>query len=298
MTSSINSMTGFGAARGEADWGSWTVEAKSVNGRGLDVRVNTPPGLDRLEATARKLASERFKRGNLQIAVRVDLSDAAGDITINTEILGQLLAALRNAADFEQPVTTDAVATLLSMKGVVETASQDVRNLADNKAAISALEAGLAGALDSLAEARAREGASLFDLFTNLITDFRLTCDGAEVAAQDQPTRLRERLETQLSEIGGGDKVEADRLAAEIALSVAKADVREELDRLVAHFSEAENLLSEGSPVGRKLDFLSQEIGREANTLCSKSASLELTNAGLALKALNDQFKEQAANVE
>lgn len=298
MTGTIHSMTGFGSARGEAPWGSWTVEAKSVNGRGLDVRVNTPPGLDRLDAAARKLAGERFRRGNLQVAIRVEMSDAAGNLSINNEILDRLVYAVRAKTDMDQPLTSEAVATLLTLKGVVETAAQDVRTLAADDAAIAVLEAGIAEALDSLAEARAREGASLLALFTALMADFRASRDAAEQAAATQPALLRERLEAQLAEIGATDKVEADRLAAEVALSVVKADVREELDRLSAHFAEADSLLAQGSPAGRKLDFLSQEIGRESNTLCSKSATLELTNAGLSLKALNDQFKEQAANVE
>lgn len=298
MTGKINSMTGFGSARGEAAWGSWTVEAKSVNGRGLDVRINTPPGLDRLDAVARKLAGERFKRGNLQIAVRVEMSDAAGNLTINNEILDRLVYAVRAKTDMDQPLTSDAVATLLTLKGVVETAAQDVRTLAGDEGAVAVLEAGIGEALDSLAEARAREGASLLALFTTLMADFRTTRETAEGAAATQSTLLRERLDAQLAEIGAHDKVEADRLAAEVALSVVKADVREELDRLNSHFTEADSLLAQGSPVGRKFDFLSQEIGRESNTLCSKSATLELTNAGLSLKALNDQFKEQAANVE
>lgn len=298
MSTAIHSMTGFGSARGEEAWGSWTVEAKSVNGRGLDVRVNTPPGLDRLDAVARKLAGARFKRGNLQIAVRVDLSDAAGDLSIDNDMLDRLVRAVQAKADIDQPVSTQAVATLLTLKGVVETDSQDIRMLGENEGAVAALEAGITAALDSLAEARAKEGESLLSLFRSLIADFRAQRATAGSAAATHPALLKERLETQLAEIGAREKVEADRLAAEIALSVARADVREELDRLDAHFSEAENLLAQGSPIGRKLDFLSQEIGRESNTLCSKSASLELTNAGLALKALNDQFKEQAANVE
>lgn len=298
MSKPLTSMTGFGAARGEAPWGSWTVEAKSVNGRGLDVRVNTPPGLDLLDMAARNLAKARFHRGNLQIAIRVDLREAEGDLSFNDALLDRLVMAVRAKADIDQPMTTQAAAALLSFKGVVETSGRDVRALAEDEGAMATLEAGIASALDALNEARQREGRALSELFESLLASFRATRATAETAAAGQLDHLRQRLETQLQEIGAADKVDADRLAAEVALSVTKADVREELDRLKAHFDEAESLLTGGSPVGRKLDFLSQEIGREANTLCSKSALLELTNAGLALKALNDQFKEQAANVE
>lgn len=293
----LTSMTGFGAARGEADWGAWSIEAKSVNGRSLDVRVSVPPGFDALERFAKSEAGKRFSRGNLQVAVRIDLSDSAGSANVDTALLDQLAAQVTKQLGIGS-LSAEAVATLMTVRGVVDTGGTDLRSLAQDEAVLAPLQAGIADALDALAAARAEEGRALDELMTGLIAEFHNAVAASAEAAETQPAILRDRLVQQLEEIGAREAVDADRLAAEIALSVAKADVREELDRLNAHLATAETLLAGGSPVGRKLDFLSQEIGREANTLCSKSASLDLTNAGLALKTLNDQFKEQAANVE
>lgn len=293
----LSSMTGFGSASGEADWGSWSIEAKSVNGRGLDVRVNYPPGFEALDRAAKAAASARFNRGNLQLAVRVEPALSAGGSTINFPLLQTLMETVQRSSD-GTGLSAEAMAQLLQVRGVVEAGTPDLRALAGDDTIVGALQAGLEQALDSLAAARADEGRDQDALLHRLIAEMREAAERAQTAAATQPGLLRQRLETQLAAIDAADKVDADRLAVEIALSVAKADVREELDRLAAHFIEANKLLEGGSPVGRKLDFLSQEIGRESNTLCSKSASLDLTNAGLALKALNDQFKEQAANVE
>ncbi|MEO0785219.1 MAG: DUF1732 domain-containing protein [Pseudomonadota bacterium] len=298
MAAALNSMTGFGAARGEADWGSWSVEAKSVNGKSLDVRVNTPQGFDALERFGKAEAARRFSRGNVQIGVRIEpATDSVGG-TLNHDLLDSLIEGVQSRLSTPHRPRPQWIATLMTVRGVVEAETLDTRALARQADVVTALQHGIRDALDALASSRTVEGRSQADLFGRLIGEFRTTLEHSALAAAEQPALLKARLETQLGELGATDKVDADRLAAEIALSAAKADVREELDRLTAHFDQAESLVSGGSPVGRKLEFLSQEIGRESNTLCSKSASLELTNAGLALKALNDQFKEQAANVE
>lgn len=289
------SMTGFGSAAGEAEWGAWTVEAKSVNARGLDIRVNLPPGFEALEPVAKQAAGDRFARGSVQVSVRIDTAVAAQSASINADLLSQLGDIVERR---EGGLTADGLATLLTVRGVVETGAPDLRALASEDAVIETLRAGFETALDGLAASRAREGEALTGVFRTLVTQLRDACAEATAAAETQPGLLRARLEQQLAEIGAREAVDADRLAAEVALSVAKADVREELDRLAAHLGTAESLIGSGAPAGRKLGFLSQEIGREANTICSKSASLALTNAGLALKALNEQFKEQAANVE
>lgn len=192
----------------------------------------------------------------------------------------------------------EAMAALLNVRGVVEVSSVDLRALAGEDDVVETLKRGVVDALEALFQSRRSEGQAQTTLFSDLLSDFRRTLDTCKSVALAQPGLLKTRLETQLAELDATDKVDAERLAAEITLSAAKADVREELDRLSAHFDSAQTMLDSGVPIGRKLEFLSQEIGREANTLCSKSASIELTNAGLALKALNDQFKEQAANVE
>ncbi|MEM1104901.1 MAG: DUF1732 domain-containing protein [Pseudomonadota bacterium] len=297
MAQRLASMTGFGAAQGEAAWGSWSVTAKSVNGKGLDIRVNAPPGFDILEREAKAEAGKRFRRGNLQVSIRIERSADQSDVRVDTALLNQLIAHHKEARP-GSALSAEAVATLMTVRGVVEPGAADLRALSGDSAVIEPLKAGLNSALDDVASTRAAEGKALAALLTSILGEFHTALTSANDAAGGQPALLKARLQGQLAEIGAENAVDADRLAAEVALSVAKSDVREELDRLAAHFARAETLIAGGSPVGRQLDFLCQEISREANTLCAKSASLELTNAGLALKALVDQFKEQAANVE
>ncbi|MEL6568111.1 MAG: YicC/YloC family endoribonuclease [Pseudomonadota bacterium] len=299
MAAPLMSMTGFGAGRGEADWGSWSVEVKSVNGKSLDVRVNTPPGFDVLDRHAKAEATKRFKRGNIQVAVRIEPAEGQSSAQVNEALLDQLIGIAKSHK--EGPMGRlghEAMAALLNVRGVVEVSSVDLRALAGEDDVVETLKRGVVDALEALFQSRRSEGQAQTTLFSDLLSDFRRTLDTCKSVALAQPGLLKTRLETQLAELDATDKVDAERLAAEITLSAAKADVREELDRLSAHFDSAQTMLDSGVPIGRKLEFLSQEIGREANTLCSKSASIELTNAGLALKALNDQFKEQAANVE
>jgi uncharacterized protein (TIGR00255 family) len=294
--SKLSGMTGFARVTGEADWGAWAWEAKSVNGRGLDVRVNTPPGFDALERAVKTAASKWFNRGSLQVSLRIDLSDQTGGATINQALLDTLLTAAEKAHGVG--ISSEAIATLMTVKGVVEAGSANIRDIATDIAVISELEAAAMQALDELKQARHAEGQSLKAMLSGLVDELSTATDTAIALAGDQPGLLKARLSKQLEELRADQQVDPERLAAELALIAAKADVREELDRLLAHYESARKLLSSGSPIGRKLDFLAQELNREANTLCSKSVSLDLTNAGLSLKGTIDQFKEQAANVE
>jgi uncharacterized protein (TIGR00255 family) len=294
--SELSGMTGFARVAGEAAWGSWAWEAKSVNGRSLDVRVNTPPGFDALERSVKAAASKLFNRGSLQVSLRIDMSTGDETVTVNEG----LLTALTNAAQAIHGIglSGEAIATLMTLKGVVETGGSSLRELAQDEAVTSLLADAAETALKELAVARRLEGASLTGIMTGLVGEMEGFAASAAKLAETQPGLLKARLQKQLDELDTEGRVDADRAAVEIALSAAKADVREELDRLAAHFAGARDLLAGGSPVGRKLDFLAQELNREANTLCSKSVSLDLTNAGLGLKGVIDQFKEQAANVE
>jgi uncharacterized protein (TIGR00255 family) len=289
-------MTGFARVTGEESWGSWAWEAKSVNGRSLDVRVNYPPGCEALERDVKTMAGERFNRGSLQVSLRVDMAAGAGGVTIDHALLGALAEAARKAAGFEP--TPEAIATLMTFKGVVETSGATMRDLAANEAAMAALSAGARLALDQLGEGRRAEGASLMGLLSGHLDQIEALAGEAARLAATQPGLIKAKLQKQLEELDQEGRVDAERFAAEAALSAARADVREELDRLGAHVKSGRDLLKAGSPAGRKLDFLAQELNREANTLCSKSASLDLTNAGLSLKGVIDQFKEQSANVE
>ena len=294
--SELSGMTGFARVTGEADWGAWAWEAKSVNGRGLDVRVNTPPGFDALERVVKAAASKRFNRGSLQVSLRIELGEQSGKAAIDQTLLDTLLAAAEKAHGVG--ISSEAIATLMTIKGVVETGSANIRDIAANADVMAELEAAAGTVLMELETARRAEGKAVETMLSDLLEELAASTRLAIDLASDQPALLKARLTRQLAELGADQQVDKERLAAELALTAAKADVREELDRLLAHFDSARKLLAAGSPVGRKLDFLAQELNREANTLCSKSISLDLTNAGLSLKGTIDQFKEQAANVE
>lgn len=292
----LSGMTGFARVSGEERWGAWAWEAKSVNGRSLDARVSLPPGFEALERDVKAMAGERFNRGSLQISLRIDMASGAGGAVIDETLLGQLIAATRKAAGTD--VTAEAVAALFAVKGVVESGGSTLRDLAQDEEAVACLTAGAKQALDQLAKGRLAEGESLMKVLSAHLNEIESLAAVAATEAATLPGLIKAKLEKQLSELDSEKRVDPERFAAEAALSAAKADVREELDRLAAHIVTGRGLLKAGSPAGRKLDFLAQELNREANTLCSKSVSLSLTNAGLGLKGVIDQFKEQAANVE
>ena len=291
----LSGMTGFARVTGEAAWGGWAWEAKSVNGRSLDVRVNVPPGAEALEREVKAMAAARFNRGSLQVGLRIELAASGANAVINEALLAELALAARKVSGRE--LSSEAIATLMAVKGVVDAGATSTRDVMD-EAAIALLTAAAGEALDGLAEGRRAEGASLVTLLGDLLNEMERLTGVAETFAGAQPELIRAKLTKQLEDLDREGRVDAERYAAEVALSAAKADVREELDRLAAHIKTGRELLKAGSPAGRKLDFLAQELNREANTLCSKSLSLDLTNAGLGLKGVIDQFKEQSANVE
>jgi uncharacterized protein (TIGR00255 family) len=294
---SLVSMTGFAEGHGAKETLRWRWEVKSVNGRGLDLRLRTPPGFDGIEPAARMLANERFRRGNIQASLSIEPQEGARGLRIDAVALA---AAVRIAKQIEAesglaPARVDGI---LSLKGVIvqdETQALDIEQRAARDAAI--LES-LALAFDSLRRARRNEGGKLGHVLNGLIAEIeKLTKEAASLAAA-QPAAFREKMDAQLKEMLGSASVPPERLAQEVALLATRADVREELDRLNAHTHEASALLASGDAVGRKLDFLAQEFNREANTLCSKSADIALTRLGLAIKHAVDQFREQAQNVE
>lgn len=289
-------MTGFARASGSADWGSWVWEAKSVNGRGLDSRVSTPSALDGVDHAIKAGISQRFVRGSLQISLRIEMADGGAEMSVNEGALKVLMEAYERADG--ALATGAALATLMSFKGVVDVGAASVRSLADNADAIAALIKSGEEVLDQLKETRLEEGRKLDILLSGHLSDIaRITADAVAFAA-DQVTYVQAIFRKRMTELDHDGHVSEDRIASEIAVLATKADVTEELDRLLAHIKTGHDLLKSGDAVGRNLGFLAQELNREANTLCSKSATLDLTNAGLALKSVIDQFKEQAANVE
>lgn len=292
----IASMTGFARADGQSDSHVWTFEVKSVNGRGLDVRFRLPAGFDALETTARTEIARRLRRGNVSVALAVSRAAGAAAMRINRTLLDQLIAVCRDYADAGlAPPSLDG---LLAIRGVVEPAEESESDEARVQLE-AAVAATLVEALERLVAARFAEGARLAEVLAAQIAEIERLTDEASRTAAMQPAALKERLRSQVQALL--DSVPAlpeERLAQEAALLIARADVREELDRLRAHVAAARELLTEGGAIGRRLDFLCQELNREANTLCSKSSDVELTRIGLALKAAIEQFREQVQNIE
>jgi uncharacterized protein (TIGR00255 family) len=266
-----------------------------VNGRNIEVRFRGPPGFDGLERAAREQAQARFQRGQLTVGVQARRAEGSAAVRLNLEQLDRYLAAGQPymAAGKAAPPSLDG---LLALKGVVE--SEDAVEDPEARAALeAAIVASLAAALDGLAKARREEGASLLIVLTGFLDRIAELVAQAETQAADQPAAIKTRFARRMSELLG-EAASEERIVQEAAAMAVKADVREELDRLAGHVAAARDLLKAGGAVGRRFDFLTQEFMREANTLCSKSASPALTSTGLDLKAVIDQFREQVQNVE
>lgn len=289
----IASMTGFARTRGAFGDDSWVWEVKSVNARGLDLRVRLPSGHDEVETAVRDALGKRFRRGSIFASLALQRGQSDEALKVNRALLDQLIAVTAELSD-EKP----DIETLLTVRGVVEPAERVVdekSEAARQKACIENFNA----ALEALDLARREEGARLADLLEERMVEIEGFVRDAEATAATRPEALRVRMQSQLKELLENTRsVSEDRLAQELALIVVKNDVREEIDRLGAHIAQARDLLAEQDAVGRRLDFLCQEFNREANTLCAKSNDVELTRIGLALKASIDQFREQVQNVE
>ncbi|HEX3861783.1 MAG TPA: YicC/YloC family endoribonuclease [Stellaceae bacterium] len=288
-------MTGFARAEGEAAGISWVWELKSVNSRSLDLRLRLPSGFDGLETQLRAGLAQRCRRGNVSANLSVNrLTPPA--IRINREMLAQI-AALLNELTGEIEAAPPRLDGLIGMRGIIETVEDDPDDLVEARR-VAVLD-GWALALDRLATARDEEGARLAAVLSAQRAGLAGLVDAAAGCAAAQPAALRARLETQLAELAGlAATMPEERIAQEVAMLVTRGDIREELDRLRGHVAQAGDLLARAEGVGRQLDFLCQELNREANTLCSKSSSLELTRIGLSMKATIEQFREQVQNVE
>lgn len=296
---SVSSMTGFTRASGHHGGFGWTWEVRSVNGKGLDVRVRLPAGYEALEAEVRELAGKILRRGSVFVSLVPDRAAAEGAYRVNSDLLERLMDTASHLSDdiriAPDPPRVDA---LLAVRGVVEPAEDEVDPEA-MEARHKAMNGSLREALQTLATVRRAEGAKLEELLRDRLAEIDSLCAAAETAAAARKEALRERLKQQVEELlEMSPALPEERLAQEAAVLAVKADVREELDRLKAHVEGARALLDEGVAIGRRLDFLCQEFNREANTLCAKSGDIELTRIGLQLKAVIDQFREQALNIE
>lgn len=292
----ISGMTGFARIEGAHGAWAWAVEARSVNGRGLEVRFRGPPGFDSLERVVREAGQARFARGQITVGLSAKRLESQGKLRINTDELDRLIQTARTYVD-RGGVAEPRFDGLLSLRGVMEGAEDDED--AEARAPVEqAMGQSLVHALDALKSARDDEGAALNRVLGGLVDQIAALTRAAEVDAASQPTVLKERFEKRMAELLSDRAGLEDRIVQEAALMAAKADVREELDRLKVHVDAARTLLASSGGVGRKLDFLTQEFMREANTLCSKSAVSALTAKGLDLKAVIEQFREQVQNVE
>lgn len=294
----IFSMTGFARAEGYDDRCSWVWEARSVNGKGLDVRCRLPSGFENLELQVRERVKKSLRRGNVTVNLGVTWVQAAGAYRINEELLDGLVAMLPKLSEKFPDATPVSLDGLLALKGVIEIREDVLSD--DGRAELEdGVMTGLDDALNALSVMREEEGERLSDTLNGQIDGIESLCATAGKHAALQPEAIRARLREQVAALLEDiPELPAERLAQEAAMLMTKADIAEELDRLSAHVAAARALMTNEVAIGRKLDFLCQEFNREANTLCSKSGDVELTRIGLDLKALIEQFREQVQNIE
>lgn len=293
---SPKSMTGYGRAEGEFEDWSWVWEVRSVNGKSLDMRFRLPAGFESLEPKIRKTVSIALKRGNLQITLTMSAGQSASNYAINHALVDVLLAE-GDSLSAKHGLASASVDGLYRVSGVLVEDAGPNAHAPQMKTRNEKILYSLAEMIDALILARRQEGTAMGEVLgqcvvslDNLTAKAR-TCEGAILA--NIKTKLGEKVRELL-----GEELSPERLAQETALLAVKADVREELDRLEAHITQAKSLLGSNAPIGRKLDFLSQEFIREINTLCSKSIDIEMTQIGLEMKSVVEQFREQAANIE
>jgi uncharacterized protein (TIGR00255 family) len=290
-------MTGFARSHGASGHYVFEWELKSVNAKGFDLRLRLPPGWDELEAIAKKRAAERLARGTVYANLNIKRANALAVVRINEDVLASVVNAASQLAG-----KIDAVAPsidgLLAIKGVIEVAEPE-SDEEEDKAAMAAAAAAFDNALADLVAMRQREGLALGQILSQRMDEVEALAKRAETAPGRKPEAIRARLAEQVAVLlETSDRFDADRLNQEALLIAARADIREELDRIASHVAQARELIRKGGPIGRRLDFLAQEFHREANTCCSKSNDVELTNTGLEMKNVIEQFREQVQNLE
>jgi uncharacterized protein (TIGR00255 family) len=293
----LSSMTGFARSHGSSGPYAFEWELKSVNAKGFDLRVRLPPGWDDLEAFAKKRAADVLSRGTVYANLNLKRTNAISTVRINEDVLGSIVkvaGVLAGKIDAVAP----SIDGLLAIKGVIELVEPET-NEAEDEAAKAAASAAFDQALVELVEMRQREGLTLGQILSQRMEEIECLARRAEAAPGRKPDAIRARLAEQIAALlETSDRFDPDRLNQEALLLAAKADIREELDRIASHVSQARDLIGKGGPIGRRLDFLAQEFNREVNTCCSKSNDLELTQTGLEMKNVVEQFREQVQNLE
>jgi len=293
----LSSMTGFARGHGAAGAYAWSWEIKSVNAKGLDIRFRLPPGWDAIEVAARARATQALSRGTVYCNLTVTRQGVAPTVKINEPVLNAVIATLNQLTgrfDAAAP-TLDGI---LALKGVMEVTEED-ESEEEHSAAEAAILKGFDKALTDLDAMRRHEGDTLGKLLSTRLEEIAALTARAEAAPGRKPEAIKARLAAQVATlIEASQRFDSDRLYQEAIMLATKADIREELDRLVAHVAQAQKLIVDGGPAGRRLDFLAQELNREANTLTAKANEVELTNIGLQLKSVVEQFREQVQNLE
>ena len=293
----LKSMTGFGRASGQDGDAVWHWEVRTVNNRGLDVRLRLPQGYEEFELRVRDALAKVITRGSCAITLNLKAPAISADMRLNEAALLRLAALAERAREITGGADSVPLEALLGMKGVIEIqeplpAGQEAAPLSE------ALLKSFLSALDGVLAARAAEGARLEDVLVSKLNEVAALVEEAENAPSRTPEMIAERLRQQLQRITSEAGLDENRLYQEAVLMATKADIEEELKRLRAHVAAAHELMREDGPAGRKFEFLAQEFQREANTLCSKSNAAEITRVGLRLKSAIDQFREQVANIE
>jgi uncharacterized protein (TIGR00255 family) len=293
----LSSMTGFARSQGASGPYTFEWELKSVNAKGFDLRLRLPPGWDEIEAAAKKRAGELLSRGTVYANLNVKRANAASVVRINEDVLASIVKVAGELAG-----RIDAVAPsidgLLGIKGVIEVVEPE-SNETEDKAAKAAAATAFEQALAELVRMRQREGETLGNILNQRMDEIERLAKKAEAAPGRKPEAIRARLAEQVAALlEASERFDSDRLNQEALMIATRADIREELDRIASHISQAREMIGKGGPVGRRLDFLAQEFNREVNTCCSKSNDLELTNAGLEMKNVVEQFREQVQNLE
>jgi len=293
----LSSMTGFARGHGLTGAYAWSWEVKSVNAKGLDLRFRLPTGWDGVELPARTRAAEKLSRGTVYANLAVERKGLQPTVKVNEPVLGAVLATLKGLSG-KVDAAPPSLDGILSLKGVIEVTEEDERE-EDHRAAEAAIIAGFQQALTSLVAMREAEGATLGQLLSTRLDEVAALAQRAEGAPGRRPDAIRARLAEQVATLlAANERFDSDRLHQEAVLLAAKADIREELGRLASHVAQAKKLLADGGAIGRKLDFLAQELHRESNTLTAKANDVDLTNIGLELKSVVEQFREQVQNLE
>lgn len=293
----LSSMTGFARGHGTCGTYAWLWEVRSVNAKGLDLRLRWPPGWDAIEQPVRARASELLARGTVHATLNIERQGVQPVVRVNDSVLAAVVATMKNLAERieAEPPRLDGI---LAIKGVIEVHDAD-ESEEERRAAEAAVLSGFERVLADLFDMRQHEGGVLGRVLSKRLSEISALVARAEAAPGRRPEAIKARLQEQVAALlDSSSRLDADRLHQEAILLASKVDVREELDRLTAHVAQAAKLINVGGAVGRRLDFLAQELNRESNTLCAKANDVELTNIGLELKSLVEQFREQVQNLE